>query len=301
MTPSLSTSTPLPARPATTAASRNSPDARGSRPTTAAGRRPASAAAANSPAAPSTQAAADARSIARRAVRSRPATPRTPSVPNRRPIEFAPGEPGATLPTSAKSALRVLRRLTGLLQAVLLALLDPGIAGQEACLLQRRAVLRVDLRQRPGDPQPKRTGLAGHAAARDAGDHIELALGTESDERLVDELLMDLVGEVFAERTAVDLPLSRARHDTDPRDGLLAPAGGTTTPGQDGPRGRGRFRRCLGGVVPVLRWVVGAVVDTTPGAGGARVGVLGEYLGTGGLGHGLFLVLPLCNLLVVQP
>jgi len=40
MTPSLSTSTPALASPATTAASRNSPEARGSRPTTATGARP---------------------------------------------------------------------------------------------------------------------------------------------------------------------------------------------------------------------------------------------------------------------
>ena len=40
MTPRRSTSTPAPARPATTAASRNSPEARGSRPTTATRRPP---------------------------------------------------------------------------------------------------------------------------------------------------------------------------------------------------------------------------------------------------------------------
>ena len=63
MTPSLSTSTPALASPATTAASRNSPEARGSRPTTATGRAPC-------PASPSTAAAATLRFRARLAVSS---------------------------------------------------------------------------------------------------------------------------------------------------------------------------------------------------------------------------------------
>ena len=54
------------------------------------------------------------------------ATPRTPSVPKRSAMRGPGG-----------SALRVLRRLAGLLEAVLLALLLAGVAGEEAGLLQR--------------------------------------------------------------------------------------------------------------------------------------------------------------------
>ncbi len=79
-TPTSRTSTPALARPATTAASRNSPDARGSRPTTAVGRCPS-----NVPASASTCAAATERPRAISAVRSALATPRTPSVPKSRP------------------------------------------------------------------------------------------------------------------------------------------------------------------------------------------------------------------------
>ena len=86
ITPSRSTSTPDPARPATTAASRNSPEARGSRPTTASGRRPAASLAWNAPQSCSTVAAARDTSSASWLVRSSPATPRTPSVPNSRAI-----------------------------------------------------------------------------------------------------------------------------------------------------------------------------------------------------------------------
>ncbi|OPZ51714.1 MAG: hypothetical protein BWY91_02614 [bacterium ADurb.BinA028] len=47
-------------------------------------------------------------------------------------------------------------------------------------------------------------------------------------ERLVDELLVDLVGEVGVQRAAVDGPLAGAGNDPDPGDGLLATAGGST-------------------------------------------------------------------------
>src|SRR5579875_3878974 len=79
------TSTPALAKPATTAASRNSPEARGSRPTTASGRWPS-----NTPAWARTCAAATARSRASSAVRSRFAMPRTPSVPKSRGVDASP-------------------------------------------------------------------------------------------------------------------------------------------------------------------------------------------------------------------
>src|SRR5687767_10419523 len=102
--------------------------------------------------------------MASSAVRSRPATPRTPSVPKRRP----------------NLTLAVLRGLTGLLEAVLLALGGAGVTGQEAGLLQRRAVdLDVQDGQRTGQAHAQGAGLAGDAAAVDAGDDVELVLGAE--------------------------------------------------------------------------------------------------------------------------
>src|SRR5215472_3473622 len=174
MMPSRSTSTPEPASPATTAASRKSPDARDSRPTTATGRRsrPETAAAGAS-----TGTAATARSRASCAVNSTPAAPRTPSVPNIRPMSVALG-------ASRRLALGVLGSLTGLLEAVLLPLRRSGIPGKEACLLQRRAVLRVDQRQRAGDAEAQGAGLTRDATAADPCDHVEVALGAKRHERL---------------------------------------------------------------------------------------------------------------------
>src|SRR5690349_9758680 len=314
MTPSLSTSTPLLARPATTAASRNSPETRGSRPTTATGRpsRPSRP--------PRTVAAATLRSRASCAVNSRPATPRTPSVPNKRlrcpasaiSLRCSVGTSRAGAGRALKAAgpaeqrglpeklpLGVLRCLPGLLQTVLLALLDPGVPGQEAGLLQRRPVLRVDQGQRPGHAEAQRAGLPGDTAAGDQGHHVELALRAEGHERLVDQLLVHLVGEVHVERTAVDQPLARARHDADPGDGLLAAAGAPRVAGHHrAPRDRAR-PRVLRGFRGVLRrglpaeLVVGgqlAGFDVVLDAGGCA----------SGLRHAYFLCSVYCSICVIS-
>src|SRR5918998_728367 len=114
-----------------------------------------------------------------------------------------------------RSALRVLRRLAGLLEAVLLALDGTRVTGEEAGLLQRRAVLGVGLDQRTRDGQPQRTGLAGRAAALEVGEDVE-ALGLlDRDQRLPDQLLVQLVREVLLERLAVEAEGARPGHQPD--------------------------------------------------------------------------------------
>src|SRR5215470_20040502 len=132
-------------------------------------------------------------------------------------------------------ALRVLRRLPSLLQAVLLALLDAGVPGQEARSLQGSPVLRVDQREGACDAQPQRARLAGDTATGDAGHHVELPLGPEGHGRLADELLVDLVREEILKRPLVDAPLAGAGRDADPRDRLLAAAGAERTAGHHRP------------------------------------------------------------------
>src|SRR4051794_23367728 len=186
-TPTSRTSTPALARPAMTAAVRNSPEALGSRPTTASGRWPAKA-----PVSARTCAAATERSSASSAVTSRLATPRTPSVPNSRatvllflgssgrageapPHADGPGEPYSPGPSCGRagSALAVLRSLAGLLQTGLLALGGARVAGEEAGLLQGRTVhLGVHAVQRPRHAQAHRAGLAGGATTVHAGEHV---------------------------------------------------------------------------------------------------------------------------------
>src|SRR3954447_18114230 len=191
-TPTRTTLAPALVSPATTAASSISPLARGSRPTIASGWWLRSLST-------RTRAAATATERASSGVRSPLARPRTPSVPNSRPIgavlsvgckgfqwsanafsEMQNGRArprlkrGRTRPPDKRSALRVLRSLTGLLETVLLALLDPGVPGQEAGLLQGGTVVRVVRDQRAGDAEAQRTGLAGDAAAPQVRDDVEL-------------------------------------------------------------------------------------------------------------------------------
>src|ERR1700722_3148172 len=140
----------------------------------------------------------------------------------------------------ARLALGVLRRLTGLLQAGLLALGDPRVPGQEACPLQGRAALRVDQDQGAGNAQAQRAGLTADPAAGDPDDHVELVLSPERHERLLDELLVNLVREVVLERPAVDLELAGAGRDAHPGDGFLAAAGAERVAGDDRPARRRR-------------------------------------------------------------
>src|SRR6185437_13557584 len=130
----------------------------------------------------------------------------------------------STGPRTAGLTLGVLGRLTSLLQPVLLALLHPGVPGQEAGLLQRRTVVGLDADQRAGDGQPQRTGLAGDAAAGQAGNDVVLVVLVQRDERLADQLLVHLVREVVLDGAAIELEVSGARHEPDPDDGLLAAA-----------------------------------------------------------------------------
>src|SRR5688572_1206840 len=85
----------------------------------------------------STRAAARPRASTSSGVSSTLATPRTPSVPNRR-----------VMPRTRELSLGVLRGLAGLLEAVLLRLLLARVTREEARLLQRRTLLGVELDER---------------------------------------------------------------------------------------------------------------------------------------------------------
>src|SRR4249919_4058345 len=108
----------------------------------------------------STRAAARPSTRASSGVSSALATPRTPSVPKRRAM-WGPG----------CSALGVLRRLAGLLEAGLLALLLARVTGQQTRPLEGRPHLRIDLDQGPGDAKAERAGLAADAPTVKGGIH----------------------------------------------------------------------------------------------------------------------------------
>src|SRR5579884_2697147 len=128
MTPASTTSAPSAASPAASAASSIGPDRRVSRAST------------NGRSAPRTRAAARPRASASSGVSSTLARPRTPSVPKRRVTRPPWGE---------RLPLRVLRCLAGLLEPVLLALLLPGVAGEEPGLLHLGPQVGIERHQRP--------------------------------------------------------------------------------------------------------------------------------------------------------
>src|SRR5262245_8124089 len=166
-------------------------------------------------------------------------------------------------------ALGVLRRLTCLLQACLLALLDPGVPGEEPQALQSRTACRVDEYECPGNSQPQRASLARDAATGDPGHDVELTVCAEGYEWLVDELLMHLVREVHVQVAAVDQELPVPRHDAHPGDGLLAAAGAEFVTRDHRPARRrlGRGASRLARLGRVLREVIGVVVDLIASAG----------------------------------
>ena len=165
-TPDIETSTPELASPADTAAERNSPlrgcRARPRRWAPPAARRPANAPVAEHGAA--ADRAGEGQLGGEFAVREPPNAVRAEE-----PRHHA---------SARRSALRVLRRLAGLLETGLLALDDARVTGEEAGLLQGGAVvLAVDLVERAGDGEAQRAGLARGAAAGDAGDDVVAAVG----------------------------------------------------------------------------------------------------------------------------
>src|SRR5207247_10608362 len=121
-------------------------------------------------------------------------------------------------------ALGVLRRLPGLLQPVLAALLLPSVASQHAFSLERGAGVRIDLEERPGDAMAKRPGLAADPTPVEAGDHVELLLLADRRAPLGHDHAVGAGGEVLLQGPAVELELPRPGHHPNPGPGLLAPA-----------------------------------------------------------------------------
>src|SRR3954447_882156 len=213
--PPVSAAPPASAMPAATAASSISPDSRGSRMMSTRGWDT-----------PIRWVAARASASARSALRKSPTGPRTPSVPNSR------------LATTPTLTLRELRPLAGLLEAGLLALLGPRVAGQEAAALELAAQVRVGHDQRARDPMPQRAGLGRDAAAVQPGMHVHARLVAHRLERLADVALQGLGGEEVLERGAVDRGGALAAPQHRAREGGLALAGGGVAgPGGEVDRG----------------------------------------------------------------
>src|SRR4051794_14890542 len=122
-------------------------------------------------------------------------------------------------------ALRELEAASCLGAAVLLALDDARVAGQEAGLLDERAQRGLVAGQRLSDAVLDRAGLAGEAAADDGRDHVILVAALGDIERLVDHEAQRRTREIGFLLATVDDDLARARLQPDARNGVLAAAG----------------------------------------------------------------------------
>src|SRR5580765_5074583 len=93
--------------------------------------------------------------------------------------------PGAQCPGGLESVLplRELEALAGAGLSVLLALLHPRVAGEEAFLAQRGAQRLVDLDEGAGDAEANRAGLARQPAAQRGRVDVIARGGVRQDER----------------------------------------------------------------------------------------------------------------------
>src|SRR5688572_5594740 len=168
-----------------------------------------------------------------------------PSSLQPRPPRRAPGLTG--LSRGSKCGVLPLAELeaaAGALLPVLLALLDAGVPGEEARLLEPLAQLEVEHAQRAGDAVPQRAGLGHRAAPVEVRDHVELLQGLGHRERLLGHHLQGLVApEVFVDGAVVQLHLAVAGPQPDTGDRGLPLARGVVL---EGVRGRAqRARSCL--------------------------------------------------------
>src|SRR4051794_3628690 len=205
----------------------------------------------------------------------------------------------------ARSALAVLRGLAGLLEAVLLPLRGARVTGQEAGLLEGRAVIGVDLDERTGDRETQRARLARNAATVQVGEDVERIRLLDQDQRVLDELLVHLVREVLLEGAAVELELTGARHDAHADDGFLAAADRLGV-AAGGPRGARRGGALAGGDGAGLGHLGGGSLSGRRlgrrSLGNGRLGRFDDLGGLGlGAGHRLFLThCATCAILVIS-
>src|SRR5689334_16436578 len=132
-------------------------------------------------------------------------------------------------------ALRELEAAARSPLAVLLALLHPAVAGEEAGVTERDFEAVVEPGQRAAEAHDDSPGLSRRSAPVRVHQDVHLAAGVRHLQRAEDRLAVALAREVFVERAAVDLNAAGPGRHADARDGGLPPA---DAPDVAGLRGR---------------------------------------------------------------
>ena len=112
----------------------------------------------------------------------------------------------------SRLSLRELRSATSGFEAVLLSLLHTRVSGKETSGLQSRSVLCICLKQCAGDAVTDRAGLAGHSAALNIDQYVELISVLSQHERLADDGLQGLKSEIIVDISLIDRDLTGSRY-----------------------------------------------------------------------------------------
>src|SRR5688500_10458754 len=121
--------------------------------------------------------------------------------------------------------LAELEASAGSFAAVLLALFDARVAGEESELAQRRSQLRVGLQQGLADSVPYRAGLSADSTALAARDHVESTGGLRHFVGLLYQALQDETAKVFVCGPVVNGKGPASRRQPHARHGVLALSG----------------------------------------------------------------------------
>lgn len=121
--------------------------------------------------------------------------------------------------------LAELDATTGTTKTRLLSFLHSAVPSQETAVSHMIKHALVVSAQRPCQTHPDRATLAGHAAAIDADQHIDLVGQFGGLERLNDRGLMLIVDEIFFHRFAVDGDFTAAGTHANASDAALSATG----------------------------------------------------------------------------
>src|SRR5262249_36158506 len=129
-----------------------------------------------------------------------------------------PAPPGGGARGANELALAELETTTGALLPILLALLDPGVPGEEPRLLALPPQLEVERAEGGRDAVAEGPRLGGDSAPVKGRVDVELLYRLRHRERLAHQHLERLVAaEILVQRPLVELHLAVARAQVDPR------------------------------------------------------------------------------------
>src|SRR5215208_3541294 len=120
-------------------------------------------------------------------------------------------------------SLRKLESFPSTLLSVLLAFLDTGIAGHQACMLESRTKVGIKFEQCSGDAVSDRSRLASRTTAGDVDDEVKLVRGFSQLQGLTNNHSQSFVREVTVKWFVVDLNFARAGSQINSGSCRLAP------------------------------------------------------------------------------